>query len=237
MIEIPSSCGHKPIRSFVHRQSGLTLPRRQALACWLDHYQLPIDQGYLEWEAIFQRKAPVTLEIGFGMGHHLLAQAQRYPERNFVGLEVHRPGIAAVLLEIERKQLRNIRLIVADAVEVLQRNILEGSVDCIQIFFPDPWPKRRHHKRRLIQPAFCTLLRKKLKVGAHLQLATDWEDYAQQMLCVLDATSGLHNLAGVGCFSPRLPERSITKFEQRALNLGHVIRDLQFVAIDSMAEK
>lgn len=222
---------HKPVRSFVHRQSGLTPPRRDALTRWLDQYQLPLDQGQLNWTHSFQRSAPLTLEIGFGMGHHLLKQAQAFPQENFVGLEVHRPGIAAVLLEIERKKLHNIRLIVADAVDVFKTSLPDNSIDRIQIFFPDPWPKRRHHKRRLIQPAFCQLLRKKLKLGAHLQLATDWEDYAQQMLGVLEEVPGFKNLAGSGHFSPRLVQRHLTKFEQRALKLGHVIRDLQFIAV------
>jgi tRNA (guanine-N7-)-methyltransferase len=230
-METPAVCRYKPIRSFVHRQSGLTPPRRDALTRWLNQYQLSLDQGEFNWARIFQRDAPLTLEIGFGMGHHLLKQAQDFPEENFVGLEVHRPGIAAVLLEIERKKLHNIRLVVADAVEVFKTCLADHSVDRIQVFFPDPWPKRRHHKRRLIQPSFCELLRKKLKLGAHLQLATDWEDYAQQMLCVLEATPGLKNLAGPGHFSPRLAQRHLTKFEQRALNLGHVIRDLQFITL------
>jgi len=218
----------RPIRSFVHRQSGLSQQRQSALNTLLAAYSLPVDQGLFNLEKIFQRAVPTTLEIGFGMGHHLLAQAQQYPEQNFLGVEVHRPGIAAVLVGIDRLKLANLRIIYADAVDVLDRCIANNALDVIQIFFPDPWPKRRHHKRRLIQLEFATQLQRKLKMGGQLQLATDWQHYAEHMLCVLENTPGLKNSAGANKFSPRLSQRLPTKFEQRGQQQGHIIWDLLF---------
>jgi tRNA (guanine-N7-)-methyltransferase len=218
----------KPIRSFVHRQAGLSKERERALNTLLTRYGLPINEGLFNLEQIFQRSAVTLLEIGFGMGHHLLEQAQSHPEKNFLGIEVHRPGIAAVLLGIERLALHNLKIIHADAIDVLNACIPNNSLDVIQIFFPDPWPKRRHHKRRLIQLAFAKLLQKKLKPGGELQLATDWQDYAEHMLWVLDHTPGLKNKARHHQFSPRLIERTLTKFEKRGQGLGHRIWDLVF---------
>jgi tRNA (guanine-N7-)-methyltransferase len=225
----------RPIRSFVHRQAGLSKERARALNTLLTRHSLPIDQGLFNFQQIFLRTAPTTLEIGFGMGDNLLAQAQRYPEKNFLGIEVHRPGIAAVLLGIERLKLHNLKLIQADAVEVLKLCIANNTLDVVQIFFPDPWPKRRHHKRRLIHLDFAKLLQKKLKVGGELQLATDWQDYAEQMLFVLENTAGFKNKAGENQFSPRSTERSLTKFEKRGQHLGHLIWDLVFYSDRSFA--
>lgn len=220
----------KPIRSFVHRQAGLSKKRKWALNTLLLHYSLPLNKGLLNLEQVFQRIAPTTLEIGFGMGHNLLDQAQHAPDKNFLGIEVHRPGIANLLLGIERLRLRNLKIIYADAVEALNTCIADNQLDVIQIFFPDPWPKRRHHKRRLIQPEFAKLLQKKLKSGGQLQLATDWQDYAEHMLFILGNTVGLKNIVGDKQFSPRLIERSPTKFEKRGQRLGHIIYDLAFYA-------
>ncbi|MES2141393.1 MAG: tRNA (guanosine(46)-N7)-methyltransferase TrmB [Pseudomonadota bacterium] len=220
----------RPIRSFVHRQAGLSKERERALNTLLTAYGLPFKE-LLNLEQIFQRAAPITLEIGFGMGHNLLEQAQQYPEKNFLGIEVHRPGIAAVLLGIENLKLHNVKIIHADAWEVLNTCIPNKYLDTIQIFFPDPWPKRRHHKRRLIQLEFAKLLQTKLKTGGQLQLATDWQDYAEHMLSVLENTSGLKNQAGKNQFSPRLVQRPPTKFEKRGQLLGHPIWDLVFYSI------
>jgi tRNA (guanine-N7-)-methyltransferase len=223
----------KPIRSFVHRQNSLSKQQQDAFDTLLAAYSLATNQGFLNLDKIFQRLAPTTLEIGFGMGHHLLAQAKQYPEQNFLGVEVHRPGIATVLTDIANSKLSNLRIIYADAVEILDRCIENNSLHMIQIFFPDPWPKRRHHKRRLIQLEFTRLLQNKLKTGGRLQLATDWENYAQHMLLVLENTSGLQNSAGKNKFSPRLPQRTLTKFEQRGQRLGHLIWDLEFYSTTS----
>ncbi|MES2997982.1 MAG: tRNA (guanosine(46)-N7)-methyltransferase TrmB [Pseudomonadota bacterium] len=222
----------KPIRSFVHRQAGLSQRREKALDTLLTPYSLPLNQGLLKPEQIFQRAAPTNLEIGFGMGQNLLAQAQQYPEQNFLGIEVHRPGIAALLLGIESVKLSNLKIIYADAVEVFDCCIANNSLDVIQIFFPDPWPKRKHHKRRLIQAEFTKQLQNKLKTGGQLQLATDWQDYAEHMLFVLENTPGLKNSAGENKFSPRLSQRSLTKFEQRGQQLGHLIWDLLFYSVE-----
>ncbi len=221
----------RPIRSFVHRQAGLSKERARALNTLLTRYSLPIDQGLFNFQQIFLRTAPIILEIGFGMGDNLLKQAQHYPEKNFLGIEVHRPGIAAVLLGIESLKLHNVKLLQADAVEVLKFCVPDNALDVVQIFFPDPWPKKRHHKRRLIQLDFTKLLQKKLKTGGELQLATDWQDYAEQMLLVLENTSGFKNKAGNNQFSPRLKERPLTKFEKRGQHLGHLIWDLGFYSV------
>lgn len=218
---------HRPIRSFVHRQAGLSKERMRALNTLLALYRLPTDKP-LDLKHIFQRMAPSTLEIGFGMGQHLLEQAQRYPEKNFLGIEVHRPGIAAVLLSIESLKLHNLKILYGDAKHILESCIVNNTIDTVQIFFPDPWPKRRHHKRRLIQADFAQLLQKKLSPGGQLQIATDWRDYAMSILSILESTPGLKNNAGSYQFSPRLVERQLTKFEQRGQQLGHTIWDLCF---------
>jgi tRNA (guanine-N7-)-methyltransferase len=218
----------RPIRSFVHRQAGLSKARQHALNTLLSDHGLSTEQGLLNLEQIFHRVAPTTLEIGFGMGHNLLEQAQRYPEQNFLGIEVHRPGIAAVLLGIEALKLHNLKIFHADAIEILENCLADKSLDAIQIFFPDPWPKRRHHKRRFIQQQSAKLLQKKLKRGGELQLATDWQDYAEHMLLVLENTTGLKNRMQKNQFSPRLSQRSLTKFEKRGQQLGHSIWDLAF---------
>lgn len=229
----PSLIATKPFtfkpRSFVHRQNGLNPQRQEALKTLLPIYSLPINQP-LKLNQHFQHTAPITLEIGFGMGQHLLAQAQKHPYQNFLGIDVYRPGIAALLLGINRLKLSNLKIIHADAVEAIASSIPNHSLHTIQIFFPDPWPKKRHHKRRLIQLEFTTLLQKKLVPNGQLQLATDWQDYAEQMLLVLENTPGLKNNAGKNKFSPKLPQRYPTKFEQRGKQLGHTIWDLLFYA-------
>jgi len=222
--------GFRPIRSFVHRQKSLSKRQQSALHRLLTTYSLAINQEPWCLKQVFTQTATTTLEIGFGMGHNLLRQAQQYPEQNFLGIEVYRPGIAAILLGIERFQLSNVKIIYADAAEVLDKSVPDQSLGVIQIFFPDPWPKRRHHKRRLIQPGFARLLQAKLSMSGQLQLATDWEDYATQMLCVLENTPGLKNSAGKNKFSTKPIQRSPTDFEQRGQRRGHLIWDLAFYA-------
>lgn len=221
----------KPICSFVHRQGRLSKNRVRALNTLANDYCVTTKKALLNLEQTFKRQAPTSLEIGFGMGQNLLDQAQRYPEQNFLGIEVHLPGIAAVLLGIEALQLDNLKIFHADAIEVLNNCIADESLDTIQIFFPDPWPKRRHHKRRLIQTQFAQLLQKKLKIDGELQLATDWQDYAEHMLIVLENTPGLKNRVQKNQFSPRLPQRTLTKFEKRGQQLGHRIWDLVFYSV------
>jgi tRNA (guanine-N7-)-methyltransferase len=165
------------------------------------------------------------------MGEALATLARAHPENDYLGIEVYRPGIGSLLAKLAAEGLGNVRLFCADAVEVLEQTIPEASLDAVYLFFPDPWPKTRHHKRRLIQPPFVELIGRKLKVGGRLYLATDWEDYAQQMMRVLSAAPRFTNLTGPGQYAPRPSERPLTKFERRGQALGHRVWDLGFERI------
>ncbi len=222
----------RTIRSFVRRIGRMSYRQEQALTDLWAQYGLVHDQGLLDFSAAFGRRAPCVLEIGFGMGHSLAQQALEHPEVNFLGIEVHKPGIGNLLSSIADSHLTNVRIINADAVETLEIGIANESLDAAQIFFPDPWPKRRHVKRRLIQEPFVKLLSQKLKTEGQLLLATDWEDYAQQMMKVLSANLELENLAGQNQFSTRLAARAVTKFEQRGHQLGHKVWDLGFKKVE-----
>lgn len=180
-----------------------------------------------DWPEVFGRQAPLGVEIGFGMGQALLSWAQHQPDWNLLGIEVYQPGIGALLLGAQRDGLDNLRVLEGDAEQAFAANIAPDSLDEVRIFFPDPWPKKRHHKRRLVQPAFITLLASRLKPGGRLLLATDWEPYAHWMLEVLAAEPQLENLSPVG-FAQRAPERVITRFEARGTRLGHDVWDLAF---------
>lgn len=212
------------IRSFVRREGRLTSGQSCALERLWPRFGIDADAGPVAAHALFGRRAPVTLEIGFGNGESLALQAEASPERDFIGIEVHRPGVGHLLGEIERRSLTNLRIYCADAVEVLESNIQPGSLDGVQIFFPDPWHKKRHHKRRLIQPAFVRLLASRMRPGGLLHLATDWEDYAEHMAAVLRGA--------VEWFEPETPcapgneARPETRFERRGKRLGHAVRDL-----------
>jgi tRNA (guanine-N7-)-methyltransferase len=218
----------KKIRSFVLREGRFTKAQREAIEQLMPVYGLLVGAqravpGHgnavpLQFNQIFQRDAETILEIGFGMGDTLVAMAEQELDKNFIGIEVFRPGIGAILNQIHTKQLKNIRIIHGDAVEVLQNNIADHSLAKIQIFFPDPWPKRRHHKRRLIQPEFIDLVRRKLKPNGILHIATDWEDYAKYITKILDQAKGWHNLTEKNQFN-----RPITKFEQKGKKLKHQI--------------
>ena len=182
----------------------------------------------IDFHELFQRDCPVVLEIGFGNGESLATMAAQNPEHCYLGVEVHRPGVGSLLLNIERLALTNLRLCMLDSVELLQNWIADASLNGIQIFFPDPWPKARHHKRRLIQPDFVQLLRRKLEPGGRIHLATDWPDYAEQMLQVMEAAEGFSNAAGAGNWLARPDWRPETKFERRGLKLGHPVHDLLY---------
>lgn len=218
----------RTIRSFVRREGRITGAQRRALEELLPRYGVPEADALLDFATLFGRVAPVHLEIGFGNGEALAAMATAHPQHNYLGIEVHRPGVGSLLRRLDAEGLANVRVLSADAKEVLERRIPDNALDAVCIFFPDPWPKKRHHKRRLVQPAFLTLLHRKLKVGGRLHLATDWEDYAQQMLAVLSAAGALENSAGAERFAPRPPERPLTKFERRGQRLGHAVWDLVF---------
>jgi tRNA (guanine-N7-)-methyltransferase len=215
------------IRSFVRRQGRITAAQRAALTELWPRFGL--DPGLaFDPLAVFGRRAPLTLEIGFGDGGNLLAMALASPEEDFLGVEVHTPGVGHLLLQLEKHGLGNVRVYCADAVEVLERCIPDASLERILVLFPDPWPKKRHHKRRLVTPEFARLAAAKLTPGGPLHAATDWEDYAHWMLEVLNKCAELENLAEEGGFSARPAYRQPTKFEQRGRRLGHAVWDLVF---------
>lgn len=217
------------IRSFVRRDGRLTDGQRQALEILWPQFGLPFPCDRLDFTNVFQREAPRVLEIGFGSGYSLLEIAKAHPEKDFIGIETHQPGVGTLLLGIEREKLTNIRIFYADAVEVFANAIPDNSLDTIQIFFPDPWQKRKHHKRRLVQVEFINSILPKLKTHGTLHLATDWEDYALHMMKVLSSIPALENLAGAAQYANRSSQRPvITKFEMRGKKSGRIIWELQF---------
>ncbi|RUO78175.1 tRNA (guanosine(46)-N7)-methyltransferase TrmB [Idiomarina tyrosinivorans] len=219
----------RTVRSFVKREGRLTKGQASAIERLWPTMGLAFSERTVDLLKLFGREGPVTLEIGFGMGGSLVEMAAADPQRNFIGIEVHEPGVGACLMAAEQAQVTNLRVSNSDAVEVLKQQIPDHSLDRVQIFFPDPWHKKRHHKRRLIQPQFIQLLLKKLRAGGMIHLATDWENYAEHMLEVLSAEAKLTNLSHSGDFVPRPADRPKTKFEQRGKNKGHGVWDLQFV--------
>jgi len=218
----------RTIRSFVLRQGRVSDAQRRALEleALLPRFGVPFRQAVLDLNRVFGRSAPKILEIGFGMGETTATIAHAHPANDYLGIEVHTPGVGALLKRIAELGLANVRIVQHDAVEVLEQMIAPGTLDGVHVFFPDPWPKKRHHKRRLIQAPLLTLLVSRMKPGATLHLATDWEDYALQMLEVLSAEKTLANTAHG--FAERPATRPETKFESRGLRLGHKVWDLVF---------
>jgi len=216
----------RSIRSYVLRQGRISNAQRRAHAELLPKYGVAFSHSVLDLERLFGRAAPRILEIGFGMGETTAAIAHERPENDYLGVEVHTPGVGSLLARIAELQLGNVRIIQHDAVEVLEHMIGRDTLDGVHIFFPDPWPKKRHHKRRLIQPPLVALLASKMKPGARLHACTDWEDYAKQMLEVLVAQPALSNTASG--YAERPDARPQTKFERRGLGLGHSVWDLVF---------
>lgn len=214
-------------RSFVVRGRKTEAQQRAIDELW-PSYGLEFDGSPLDLDAAFGRTAPRVVEIGFGNGENLLTLAERHPDRDFLGIEVHGAGIGRVLGAMRDRGLGNIRIVRHDAVEVFEHGLAAGSVDEILIFFPDPWPKARHHRRRLVQPDVARLLVRALAPTGVLRLATDWEPYAEHMIEVLDAEPGLVNQAGAARFVPRPADRPVTKFERRGERLGHAIFDLEY---------
>jgi len=208
------------------RQGRISNAQRRAHAELLPVYGVPFSPAPLDLDSLFGRTAPKILEIGFGMGETTAAIAQQHPENDYLGVEVHTPGVGSLLARVAELRLANVRIVQHDAVEVLQAMIAPGALDGVHIFFPDPWPKKRHHKRRLIQPPFIALLASRMKGGATLHTCTDWEDYARQMLELLSAEPSLENTASG--YADRPEARPQTKFERRGLGLGHHVRDLVF---------
>lgn len=218
----------RQVRSFVLREGRLTHGQQKALDTLWPVYGLERNAGVLNAAQVFGRSAPLVLEIGYGMGASLAEMAQAEADKDFVGIEVHRPGVGALLMAIEQQQLTNLRSYCDDAVDILRHCISDASLDRLQLFFPDPWHKKRHHKRRIVQPDWLALVAQKLKPGGILHLATDWEDYAMQMreLCLAQSTLG--NLGGADGFHARPSWRPETKFERRGERLGHGVWDLLF---------
>lgn len=193
--------------------------------------RLGLDRGdqLFDFAAMFGREAPVVFEVGFGNGESLVALAMAHPERNFVGLEVHPPGVGHLMLQCDAARLANVRIVCDDAVEVLQHRVADASLDELLLYFPDPWPKKRHHKRRIVQPAFVALVARKLKPGGVLRMATDWQPYAEHMLETAGQCAGLVNSAADGLYVERPASRPLTRFERRGQRLGHGVWDLAFV--------
>lgn len=218
------------VRSFVTRAGRITPAQERALEILWPKYGVD-PSGPLDLDALFGRRAVRVAEIGFGNGDNLLALAQAHPERDYLGIEVHRPGVGRLLLQLEERGVDNVRVICQDAVEVLERSLQGSCLDEILILFPDPWPKKRHHKRRLVQPAFIGLLVERLKSGGALRLATDWAPYAEEMLAHLSAEPRLRNLAPDRGYVARPAERQTTRFERRGERLGHSVWDLAFTRV------
>ena len=220
------STHNRPIRSYVLRQGRITEAQRRAHAELLPRFGVPYATGPLDLDRLFGRAAPKILEIGSGMGETTARIAAANPGSDYLAVEVHGPGVGSLLAQVAAAGLANVRVIQHDAVEVVEHKIGAGSLDGVHVFFPDPWPKKRHHKRRLIQPPFVALLATRLKAGAYLHVATDWEEYALQMLEVLAAEPLLANTAER--YADRPEQRPFTKFEHRGLKLGHGVWDLVF---------
>lgn len=218
------------LRSYVIRGSRGTIGQDRAISENWPTYGLERSNGKLDYGNVFGNAAPTYLEIGFGSGQSLLSAAETHRDKNFIGVETHRPGVGALLLGMRARELENIRVFRADVIDVLNDCIAGHSLDGVQIFFPDPWQKRRHHARRLVQADFLKLLATKIKPGGSLHLATDWEDYAKHMMRVVSAAPNYENQAGFGQFGKRSIYRpTISKFEQRALNEGRAIWEIQLV--------
>jgi tRNA (guanine-N7-)-methyltransferase len=216
----------RPIRSFVLRQGRVSNAQRRAFDALLPRYGLPFAPRVHDLDAVFGRRAPRILEIGSGMGETTAAIAQAHPENDYLAVEVHTPGVGSLLKRIAELGLGNLRVVQHDAVDVLQEMIAPASLAGAHLFFPDPWPKKRHHKRRLVQGPFVALLASRLRPGGYAHAATDWEDYARQMLEVFSAEPTLENTAAG--YAERPGTRPVTKFEQRGLALGHRVWDVVF---------
>ena len=230
---------HRPIRSFVLREGRLTLGQTRAFAELWPRYGVDWDVGtkldpgllFASDAAPTDRQSPspeVYLEIGFGNGMTLAQMAEAHPERRYLGVEVHRPGVGHLLLELERRGLTNVRVLRVDAVELLRQGLNTASLNGVYLFFPDPWPKQRHHKRRILTPTFVDLLARVIRSGGTFHVATDWTPYAEQMLKVLTQSEDFANTAPDGGWCERPVDRPVTKFERRGQTLGHAVHDLIF---------
>jgi len=218
----------RKIRSFVRREGRLTPGQQRALDELWPRFGIEHDSGPIDLDAVFGRSAPRVLEIGFGNGASLAEQAIKHPDTDFLGIEVHRPGVGSLLQAIERDGLLNVRVMQEDAVEIVRDQIEPATLDKVQLFFPDPWHKKKHHKRRIVQPKFIELLRQRLKPGGLFHMATDWGNYAEHMLEVMNNAEGFTNTSPTGDYVERPESRPLTKFEQRGHRLGHGVWDIIF---------
>jgi tRNA (guanine-N7-)-methyltransferase len=216
------------IRSFVRREGRLTPGQQRAMDELFPKFGIKEGDEQLDLDTLFGRSAPRILEIGFGNGESLAEIARNHPENDYLGIEVHRPGVGHLLQRIEEQGLSNLPVMSEDAVEIMEKQIPDASLYALYLFFPDPWHKKRHHKRRQVQPAWAQLVRRKLKVGGLLHMATDWENYAEHMLEVLNAAEGFNNTSTTNDYVPKPDYRPETKFERRGLRLGHGGWDLVF---------
>ena len=222
----PETVAHPPIRSYVLRQGRFSPAQQRAYAELMPRYGVAYSARPLEFAALFGRKAPVVVEVGFGMGETTTRIAAENPDTDFLGIEVHAPGVGSLLRQVGEAGLENVRIVQHDAVEVMREMVPPESAAAIHVFFPDPWPKKRHHKRRLLKPAFVSLAASRLAPGGIFHAATDWEEYAHEVLAVFSATPELENTAQG--FAPRPATRPETKFERRGLKLGHGVWDIVF---------
>jgi tRNA (guanine-N7-)-methyltransferase len=218
----------RPVRSYVLRKGRLTPAQRRALEELWPRYGIAATGGPADLRQLFGREAPVIVEIGFGNGEATWRMARNEPGHNFIGIEVHPPGVGHLLQALEARQIGNLRIAKADAVQFIEARLPDRSLAGVRIWFPDPWPKKRHHKRRIIQPEFVSLLGRKMAPGSILHLATDWQPYAEHILEVLSRSGGFENQSPTGDYCPRPDWRPDTKYEQRGERLGHHVRDLLF---------
>ncbi|AEJ19625.1 tRNA (guanosine(46)-N7)-methyltransferase TrmB [Gracilinema caldarium] len=227
MEEQLKETAHGPIRSFVLRAGRMSDAQRRSYEKLSPLYCIPYEKRLLDLNTLFKNPNPVVIEIGFGMGSATAQLAEQNPHINYLGIEVHRPGVGKLLWEIEQRGLTNIRIVEHDAVEVLQDMLAPESVDAFHVFFPDPWPKKRHHKRRLIKRPFTDLLVSRMKPGAYFYMATDWVDYGRWALAELSATPGLEN--PYDGFAPQQKWRPLTKFEKKGLDKAHKVSEIYMV--------
>lgn len=227
MLSLSEKPSSPRIRSFIRRQGRLTSGQQWALDTLWDTYCLDAQKEY-DFAVVFGRIAPLIIEIGFGNGESLAETAKNNPDKNYLGIEVHRPGVGHLMMLLDRERVENVRIYCHDALDILAHKIPDASLAGVHLFFPDPWPKKKHHKRRLVRPEFCRLLTRKLLPNGYFHAATDWQDYARAMLEVLSLEPMLMNVCPATVFCPRPDSRPLTKFERRGIRLGHGVWDLMF---------
>ena len=232
-VRADAASRRRPVRSYVLRKGRLTEGQRRALRELWPRYGVEPGGEPLDFKTVFGNDRPVIMEIGFGNGAATWRMARERPDENYLGVEVHRPGVGHLLLKIEEHDLENVRIACEDAVDLLRERVPDNGLDGVRIFFPDPWHKKRHHKRRLVQAPFVELLARRMKPGAVLHIATDWAPYAEQMVEVLDGATDFESLSPAGDFSPRPQWRPPTRYEQRGERLGHDVFDLLYRRVEA----